>query len=48
VGTVLSMVFLTPTEVAIGAVNGFLVGIFVGLGAWKAQRAAPSTIQPLQ
>ncbi len=41
-GAALSVVFLTPTGVALGAVNGFLVGICVGLGEWKAQRTERS------
>jgi len=44
VGVVLSVVFLTPTGAVVGAINGFLVGIFVGLGEWKTTRAAESFI----
>lgn len=46
-GILLSLVFLTPTGVIVGAVNGFLVGICVGLGEWKASRAERLPIQQL-
>jgi hypothetical protein len=45
VGIVLAVVFLTPTGAFVGAVNGFLVGICVCLGEWKATDAARSPIQ---
>jgi hypothetical protein len=47
VGIVLAVVFLTTTGAVVGAVNGFLVGICVGLGEWKATRAVASPIQQL-
>jgi hypothetical protein len=44
-GMLLSVVFLTPAGAVVGAVNGFLVGICVGLGEWKATRAGALRIQ---
>ena len=37
-GILLSVVFLTPTGAVVGGVNGFLVGVCVGLGERKAKR----------
>lgn len=36
-GIFLSLLFLTPAGAFIGAVNGVVVGIFVGLGALRHQ-----------
>ena len=44
-GMLLSVVFLTPTGAAMGAANGLLVGICVGLGEWKARRGAQRTLR---
>ena len=38
-GTVLSVLFLTPTGVVLGSVNGLLVGICMCLAELRAQRA---------
>lgn len=46
-GIVLAVVFLTPAGAVVGAVNGFLVGVCVGLGELKEERAAASRIQQL-
>ncbi len=47
VGILLAVVFLTPTGAAVGAVNGFLVGIFVCMGEWRAKRAEEPLVQQL-
>jgi hypothetical protein len=44
-GIVLAVVFLTPAGAVVGAVNGFLVGVCVGLGELKEKRAAALCIQ---
>jgi hypothetical protein len=46
-GSVLAVVFLTPAGAVVGAVHGFLVGVCVGLGEWKAARAESSCVQQL-
>lgn len=44
-GILLSVVFLAPAGAVVGALNGLLVGIFVGLGEWKAKRADEFPLQ---
>jgi hypothetical protein len=46
-GILLAVVFLTPSGAAVGAVNGFLVGIFVCMGEWRAKRAEGSLMRQL-
>ncbi len=44
-GMLLSLVFLTPAGAVVGAVHGFLIGVCVGVGEWKATHAKVSCIQ---
>jgi hypothetical protein len=41
-GTLLSLVFLTPTGAVVGAINGLIVGVCVGLGELRAKQTEAS------
>lgn len=43
-GAVLAVVFLSPTGAVIGAVNGLLVGVCVGLAQKRAGQLQPAPV----
>jgi hypothetical protein len=41
-GTLLSLAFLTPAGAVVGAINGLIVGVCVGLGELRAKQTEAS------